>query len=283
MKYLILFICVLSSLASCVSKKSYMDLQTRYNTRDSILVVTREDLTKANLDNNRLEEQLNGSKKESELLRDQIGDLKNTNNGLMERVSELSKMSQAGLETLKDQNQFIKDLTQKIQQKDSVALVLVTNLKRSLDDVNDKDINIKVIKGVVYISLSDNLLFRSGSSEILPDAQRILGKVAKIVKDHQELQVLVEGHTDNRPISNSCVKDNWDLSAKRATQIVRVLQWKFDIKPQRMTAGGRSQYAPKASNSTAQGRSANRRTEIILTPELDQFYDLFEAQDGSGD
>lgn len=158
--------------------------------------------------------------------------------------------------------------------KDSLNLSLVMNLKRSLADVNDSDVQIEVKKGVVYISISDKMLFRSGSSTINANASTVLGKVAQVINDHNDLDILVEGHTDNVPINTGCTKDNWDLSAERATAVVRMLQTKYKVNPSRMTAGGRSEYVPKADNATAEGRKTNRRTEIIILPKLDQFFEL---------
>jgi chemotaxis protein MotB len=211
--------------------------------------------------------------------------LKTTNTSLLDRLSDLSVISQSGaenikksLETLNEQNKYIKDLTGKMQAKDSMNLALVVNLKRSLSDVNDEDITIEVKKGVVYISLSDKMLFQSGSYNIQPKAEAVLGKIAKVVNDHNELDILVEGHTDNVPINTACLKDNWDLSAMRATAVVRTLQKKYGVAPERMTAGGRSEFVAKASNATADGKSLNRRTEIVILPKLDQFFQLLEQQ-----
>lgn len=216
-------------------------------------------------------------------LEQQMEYFKSTNTNLLDRLADLSVINQSGAETIKkslealnEQNRYIKDLTASMQRKDSLNLQLVMNLKRSLADLNDEDVNIEVKKGVVYISLSDKMLFRSGSSDILPRAEEVLGKIAAVINDHKELDVLVEGHTDSVPIKTECLKDNWDLSVKRATSIVRVLQWRYDVNPERMTAGGRSQFIPKASNSTVEGRSQNRRTEIIILPKLDQFFQLLE-------
>jgi chemotaxis protein MotB len=200
-------------------------------------------------------------------------------------MSDLSVISQSGAENIKksleainEQNKYIKDLTGKVQAKDSLNLALVVNLKRSLSDMNDEDVTIEVKKGVVYISLSDKMLFKSGSYDILPRAETVLGKIAKVVNDHRELEILVEGHTDNVPINTSCLKDNWDLSAMRATAVVRSLQKKYGVAPERMTAGGRSEFVPKAANATADGKSLNRRTEIVILPKLDQFFQLLEQQ-----
>ncbi|MEO1715010.1 MAG: flagellar motor protein MotB, partial [Bacteroidota bacterium] len=178
------------------------------------------------------------------------------------------------LEAISDQNKYIQGLNASIQQKDSLNLALVMNLKRSLADVNDEDVTVEVKKGVVYISLSDKMLFRSGSSTISSKADDVLSKIAQVVNDHSDFDILVEGHTDNVPISSGCVKDNWDLSVDRATAVVRALQTKYNVDPARMTAGGRSEYVPKADNESLEGRSSNRRTEIIVLPKLDQFFEL---------
>jgi chemotaxis protein MotB len=200
-------------------------------------------------------------------------------------MAELSVISKTGaesikksLETMNEQSKYIKDLNSSIQRKDSLNMALAMNIKRSLDNVNDKDINVEVRKGVVYISISDKLLFKSGSDDINAAAENVLSKIAKVVNDHKDFDILVEGHTDNVPISDKCRADNWDLSAMRATSIVRYLQKKYKVAPERMTAGGRGEYVPKASNATAEGRSANRRTEIVILPKLDEFFKLLEQQ-----
>jgi chemotaxis protein MotB len=196
-------------------------------------------------------------------------------------MSDLSIVSKSGaesikksLETLNEQTKYVNNLNTSIQRNDSINLALVMNLKRSLEDINDQDVSVEVKKGVVYVSISDKLLFKSGSYDITPPAETVLGKVAKVVNDHKELDILVEGHTDVVPISTAAIKDNWDLSALRATSVVRTLQGKFGVAPERMTAGGRSEFSPKDDNTTAVGRQQNRRTEIIITPKLDQFFNL---------
>ena len=156
-----------------------------------------------------------------------------------------------------------------MQRKDSINLALVMNLKRSLDNFDDEDIAIEVKKGVVYVSISYKMLFKSGSYKISNQAEEVIGKIAKIINDHKELDILVEGHTDTVPISTDCMDDNWDSSEKRATSIVRLMQTKFTVDPSRMTAGGRSEYVPRTTNETAKGRAINRRTEIIILPKLD--------------
>ncbi|MEN0005938.1 MAG: OmpA family protein, partial [Bacteroidota bacterium] len=227
--------------------------------------------------------QLDNEKGKVDALTSEVDYLKTTNTNLLDRLSDLSVISKAGadnikksLEAINAQNTRIKELTDQVQTKDSVNLALVVNLKRSLDNINDEDVSIEVKKGVVYISISDKMLFESGSYRIAGKAEEVLGKIARIVNDHKELEVLVEGHTDNVPIKNSCVQDNWDLSALRATAVVRVLQESYAVAPSRLTAGGRAQYVPKTTNETSAGRSENRRTDIILLPKLDQFFQLLE-------
>ena len=204
-------------------------------------------------------------------------------------MSDLSIVSKSGaesikksLETLNEQTKYTNNLNASIQRKDSLNLALVMSLKRSLDDINDQDVQVEVKKGVVYVSLSDKMLFKSGSYEVLPAAEIVLGKVAKVVNDHKELDILVEGHTDAVPISTASIKDNWDLSALRATSVVRTLQSRFGVAPERLTAGGRSEFAPKDDNTTASGRQQNRRTEIIITPKMDQFFNLLSSGQAGG-
>ncbi len=219
-----------------------------------------------------------------ELLEEQLGHLQKTNASLLDRMSDLSIINKTGaesiqksLENMTNQYSFIQDLTSKIHSKDSLNLALVMNLKRSLSNINDDDVQVEVKGGVVYVSISDKLLFRSGSSRITSEANDVLNKLALVINDHSDLNILVEGHTDDVPISNSCMDDNWDLSVKRATSVVRTLVDDYYVDPQRMTAAGRSQYIPKADNSSSTGRSTNRRTEIIITPKLDQFFQLLEG------
>ena len=214
----------------------------------------------------------------------QVEHLQKTNGSLLDRLSDLSVISKAGaesiqksMESLSSQYDFIQNLTEKIHSKDSLNLALVMNLKRSLIDVNDDDIQVEVRGGIVHVSISDKLLFKSGSAKINSRANEVLEKIATVINDHEQLQVLVEGHTDDIPMANSCIEDNWDLSVKRATSVVRVLQEDHYVNPERLTAAGRSEYIPKADNQTKTGRSENRRTEIIITPKLDQFFKLLEA------
>jgi len=220
-------------------------------------------------------------------LEEQVEFLKKNNNNLLDRMSDLSVISKEGSESIKkslammdQQGAQIRDLNKSIQHKDSLNMALVLNLKRSLADVSDEDVQIEVKKGVVYVSLSDKMLFRSGSSVINSAADNVLGKVAKILNDYKEIEILIEGHTDNVPISTDKVADNWDLSVLRATAVARTLQKKYGVEPVRMIAGGRGEYLPKVANDSAPNRSLNRRTEIIITPKLDQFFNLYTPNAG---
>ena len=292
-------------LSSCVTKKKFKQMQANHtiemdkakaseiacqleldNLRRSLEAKEREaqakdselNLAKNNLDNAKAKEQE---------MKSQMDFLRENNTQLLNRLSDLSVVSKTGaesikksLETMEEQGKYIKDLTASLQRKDSLNLQLVMNLKKSLDNINDDDVNIEVKKGVVFISLSDKLLFKSGSFEINKSADNVLAKIAKVVNDHKDIEILVEGHTDNVPMKNDCMKDNWDLSVMRSTSIVRSLQSKYGVDPKRMTAGGRSEFLPKTSNENTAGRSANRRTEIIITPKLDQFFELMKPQGG---
>ena len=217
-------------------------------------------------------------------LKDHIETMKSTNAGLLDRMSDLSVVSKTGaesiqksLENISRQTEYIQDLNKKVQSKDSVNLALVMNLKRSLSNINDTDIQVEVRGGLVHVSISDKLLFKSGSSAINSKAQDVLAKIASVINDHDQLEVLVEGHTDNVPMNTSCVSDNWDLSVLRATAVVRSLANTHYVAPERLTVAGRSFYIPKDDNETSTGRSRNRRTEIIIQPRLDQFFQLMEA------
>tara|TARA_R110000822_G_scaffold97938_3_gene221904 strand:- start:3721 stop:4587 length:867 start_codon:yes stop_codon:yes gene_type:complete len=276
MKTLFIYVLGLTLFTSCVSQKKYTAMQDRTVNCENELNTSKNQI-------NLLEAGLANEKNRSKSLEQQMEYFKSTNTDLLARLSDLSVVSKSGaesikksLEALNEQNKYIKDLTSNMQRKDSINLVLVMNLKRSLDNFDDEDINIEVKKGVVYVSISDKMLFRSGSYNISNRAEEVIGKIAKIINDHKELDILVEGHTDNVPISTDCMTDNWDLSVKRATSIVRLMQTKFGVQPLRMTAGGRSEYLPKTTNATTEGRAINRRTEIIILPKLDQFFELLE-------
>ena len=218
-------------------------------------------------------------------LNKQIDYLKNNNNTVLNQLKDLSVVTGSQAESIKKSLEnigakdiYIKDLQGSIARKDSLNMALVMNLKGAIGNLDDKDIKIKVDKGVVYVDISDKLLFKSASYDVTDRAKEVLGKVAKVLNNQPEIEFLVEGHTDSLPIKSPGILDNWDLSVKRATTVVRILQDTYGLDPKRMTAAGRSQYLPMADNSTAEGRAANRRTRIVILPQLDQFFKLLETR-----
>ncbi len=292
MKQAIYVLIAISLLSSCVSKKKLTQLQASYNeleaARDKALAAANDcDKKVTGLQSDlrsretELATNMAANKTRISELEAQLGDLRKNNNSLIDRMADLSVVSKQGaesikksLEVLNEQTKQVNNLNQSIQRKDSLNLALVMSLKRSLADVNDQDISVEVKKGVVYVSIADKLLFASGRYEVNPAAEAVLAKVASVVNDHKELDILVQGHTDVVPFSNNQLKDNWDLSVLRATSVVRMLQGKFSVGPERLSAAGRGEFEPKDDNATAEGRKVNRRTEIILTPKLDQFFNL---------
>jgi len=216
-------------------------------------------------------------------MNEQTNDLRNNNSQILEELKDLSVISSDQAESIKKsldnigvKDQYIARLQAAINRKDSLNMALMINLKSAVGNLDDKDINIKVDKGVVYVDISDKLLFNSGKYEVTEKARVVLGKVAKVLEAQPGIEFLVEGHTDNVPFKQGVLDDNWDLSVKRATSVVRILQHQYHIAPARMTAAGRSEYAPAASNKTGQGRALNRTTRIIILPQLDQFFKLLE-------
>lgn len=266
---IIMFAVAAFLMTGCVTHKKYNRLLDDYNTSQVALAES-----KANAKS--LESMLDQAKKENQELRNDYRALQ----GALDQSLASNQSGNVNISKLADQinasNQYIKRLVEAKSKSDSLLLVLSNNLTRSLDTEELKDVDVKVIKGVVYISLADNMLFRSGSYEISPDAMDILSKIAKIIKDYKNYDVLVEGNTDNVPISRPNIRNNWDLSALRASSVVQVLQNKFDVDPSRLTAGGRGEFNPISTNDTPQGRQLNRRTQIIITPTLDQFMDLID-------
>lgn len=297
MRKVLMFTLSVLLLASCVSKKKFAEMRDAREKAEAALAKTTKDLRDCDEERSKLRADLNGcnenlnraqtdltnERNRAKSLQEQLDYMKETNTTLLARLADLSVVSKSSAESIKKsleaiegQSKQIRDLTASMQRRDSLNLALVMNLKRSLSDVNDSDVSIEVKKGVVYVSLSDKMLFRSGSAVITRQAETVLEKIAKILNDHNELDILVEGHTDTVPISTECMADNWDLSAKRATTVVRTLQKKYGVAPGRMTAGGRSEFAPIADNANTEGRARNRRTEIIILPKLDQFFELLE-------
>jgi len=221
-------------------------------------------------------------------LNDQVDFLKQNNSQVLGQLKDLSVISSSQAESIKKsldnigaKDMYIKDLQGSIARKDSLNMQLVMNLKGAIGDLNDQDINIKVDKGVVYIDISDKLLFKSGKYEVTDAAKTVLGKVAAVLKNQPDIEFMVEGHTDSVAYKNGLLLDNWDLSVKRATSVIRILQNQYGIPPARMTAAGRADYQPVADNSTDAGRAANRRTRIVILPQLDQFFKLLEKPAGT--
>lgn len=256
-------------LSGCVSHKKYNLLQADYNASQ---VALAESKTKVSS----LESLLEQARRNNQELKDNYAALQKTlDQSILTNQSGNVNISKL-VDEINASNNYIKRLVDAKSKSDSLLMVLSNNLTRSLDTSELKDVDVKVLKGVVYISLADNMLFKSGSYDISPKAMDILDKIAKIIKDYKNYSVLVEGNTDNVPISRTNIRNNWDLSALRASSVVQVLQDKFGVDPQRLTAGGRGEYNPVATNGTAEGRQLNRRTQIIITPSLDQFMDLID-------
>ena len=269
-------------LYSCVSSKKYKAQQVRYEDLNKEYARLQSDLKncedfsarqKANM-----QTELDALKKENAFL-------KENNSNVLHPLKDLSVLSATQAESVKKslenigaKDAYIQDLQGAMARKDSLNMALVMNLKSALADVNDEDVNIQVEKGVVFINISDKLLFKSGSSVVSDEALSVLGKVARVLNANPSLDILIEGHTDSVPIKNACIVDNWDLSVKRATSVTRILQNSFSIDPVRMTAGGRGEYLPLVSNDSKEGRASNRRTRIIILPQLDQFFKLLEKK-----
>jgi chemotaxis protein MotB len=279
-------------LVSCVSSKKFKKIEDEYGVLSNKYTQLQKDLQQCENDKTRLSgniQALEGTvanqKQMLEAEKQQSEFLKSNTNQMMGRLQDLSVLSdkqaasvQKSLEKLSERDEYIKDLQGAMARKDSLNMALVMNLKGALGNVADDDIDIKVEKGVVYISISDKLLFQTGSYTVSANAMNVLGKVATVLKNQPNIEFLVEGHTDNVPIRGGALKDNWDLSVLRATSVVRILQEKYGLDPTRMTAGGRGEYWPVASNANASGKAANRRTRIVILPQLDQFFQLLEPQ-----
>lgn len=275
-KLLILLACTGLIFTSCVSKKEYAALEERQKNTQDLLNTATVKL------NDCLSEK-SGLKAENNALKSQVASLNATNGDLIKQIGGFTELSQKGaenleksLESLKEKDLTINRLRDAITRRDSVNLALVQSLKGVLGNLEDSDIEINVEKGVVYVSISDKLLFKSGSIKVTSQAREVLGKVATVVNNKPDFEFLVEGHTDSKAINTNCITDNWDLSVLRATTVVRILQEEFGVSPSRMTAGGRGEYLPKATNDNDEGRSKNRRTRIVVLPKLDQFYSMIE-------
>ncbi len=269
---------------SCVSPKKLKSAQAKYDSLNNVYTKLRGDLK--NCDDATASETKKNNDLQSAIdeLKKQNAFLKENNNQALKQLQDMSVISSTQAESIKKslenmgaKDAYIQTLQQAMAHKDSLNMALVMNLKGAVGNLDDQDINIKVEKGVVYIDISDKLLFNSGRYEITPRAKEVLGKVAAVLKNQPDIEFMVEGHTDNVPFKgNSMLIDNWDLSVKRATSVVRILQNQYGIPPTHMTAAGRSEYLPVTENDDAAGRAANRRTRIVILPQLDQFFKLME-------
>ena len=263
-------------LSSCVSQKKYADLEAKQKETQDLLNSATVKL------NDCLEEKATADAR-LKTLEDQNSFLKANNQELINNMGNLTTLTTKGaenleksLESLREKDLTIRKLQDAVTRRDSVNLALVQSLKGVLGNLDDEDIEVSVEKGVVFVSISDKLLFSSGSYNVTNAAKEVLGKVAKVVNNKPDFEFMVEGHTDNVPYRSGVLLDNWDLSAKRATSIVRILQNDFSVDPARMTAAGRSFYVPLASNDSGADRAKNRRTRIVVLPKLDQFYNMIE-------
>jgi len=279
----LLAVALLMVSSACVSKKKYTAIQLSNQTLNNKLDEANRALAECNAAKASMDGTIRSLQTSNDHLKDQVAEMSVTNQALLQNVGNMATLSaqeaanlEKSLESIKEKDLQIRRMQDALDKKDSVTLALVVSLKSSLGNLNDTDVTVNVEKSVVFIELSDKMLFKSGSAELSPRAKEVLGKVATVLNDKPDQEVLVEGHTDNVPISRECIKDNWDLSASRAITITRVLQNDYKVDPARITAAGRSEYVPKANNDTPEGRSINRRIRIVILPKMDQFYNMIE-------
>ena len=256
-------------ISSCASKKDLENCQNENRELTANYQNTKEELAASKARVASLEEQLAQQKKNVAALQNALD--KSLVNANANNIN-ISKL----VDQINESNQYIRHLVEVKSKSDSLNMVLTNNLTRSLSKEEMKEVDVQVLKGVVYISLADNMLYKSGSYEINDRAAETLSKIAKIITDYKDYDVLIEGNTDNVPISRENIRNNWDLSCLRASSVVQYLQTRYGVDPKRMTAGGRGEYNPLSDNSTALGKQRNRRTQIIITPKLDQFMDLID-------
>lgn len=264
------------ALSSCVSQKKYAELEAKQKETQDLLNSATVKLNSCLEDKATAEARMRTLEEQNTFLKANNQELINNMGNLTTLTAKGADNLEKSLESLKEKDLTIRKLQDAITRRDSVNLALVQSLKGVLGNLDDEDIEISVEKGVVFVSISDKLLFRSGSYTVTDAAKLVLGKVAQVVNNKPDFEFMVEGHTDNVPYRSGVLLDNWDLSAKRATSVVRILQNDFGVDPARMTAAGRSYYIPLASNDTAANRSKNRRTRIVVLPKLDQFYSMIE-------
>ena len=291
-RIIVIAFCVILT-SSCVSKKKFVELQDEYYNFKS---TSRNTLNKAKNDLKEREKLLSASEantkardkeltakaKQIKNLEEQSEFLKKTNNKLLEKMTDLTMMTKAGaenirksVEALNEQNQYVESVNTALQRKDSLNLNFMVSLKRLMNDIPEEDLSMKVKKGLVCITISDKILYANNNASLSQKGENTIEKLAKALNEYRDLDILVENHTDNTLVSADGVKDNWDMSARRATTIVRLLQTRFGVSPERMFAGGRSEYQPKELAVTESSKKINRRTEIYVMPQLDQFFQSF--------
>ena len=261
-------------LTSCASKKDLVNCQTENKSLTESLQATKEDLAAKNARVASLEEQLAAQRQALAEQKKAYAALQQSLDKSLHNASQNNISIEKLVDQINESNQYIRHLVEVKSKSDSLNMVLTNNLTRSLSKEELKEVDVQVLKGVVYISLADNMLYKSGSYEINSRASQTLSKIAKIIKDYKDYDVLIEGNTDNVPISKTNIRNNWDLSALRASSVVQALQNDYGVDPKRLTAGGRGEYNPIATNDTELGKQRNRRTQIIITPKLDEFMDL---------
>ena len=273
MKKIILLLTAGLLLTSCASKKKFNELQTNYNTLQTEYQAAQVKLAENRVTIKSLEERLADAKAENEKLQKAYAALQGSfDKNLQQGNVNIAKL----IDEINASNKFIKQLVEAKDKSDSLNVVLTNKLTRSLSKEELKDVDVQVLKGVVYISLADNMLYKSGDYQINERAAETLEKIAKIINDYRDYEVLIEGNTDNVPISRENIRNNWDLAALRASSVVQELQNRYGVDPKRLTAGSRGEYNPIASNDTPAGRQRNRRTQIIITPKLDEFLELID-------
>ena len=255
--------------SSCASKKELDNCRLENKNLTESFQSTKEELAASRARVNSLEEQLAQQKKDYASLQNSLDKSLLNSNANNVNISKL-------VDQINESNQYIRHLVEVKSKSDSLNMVLSNNLTRSLSKEELKEVDVQVLKGVVYISLADNMLYKSGSYEINDRAAETLSKIAKIITDYKDYDVLIEGNTDNVPITRENIRNNWDLSCLRASSVVQYLQTHYGVNPKRLTAGGRGEYNPIANNNTELGKQRNRRTQIIITPKLDQFMELID-------
>ena len=271
---ILMAIAVSLMMTGCASKKDLENCQTENKSLTESLQTAREDLAAKNARVASLEEQLTAQKQALAEQKRAYAALQQSLDKSLTNASQNNVSIEKLVDQINESNQYIRHLVEVKSKSDSLNMVLSNNLTRSLSKEELKEVDVQVLKGVVYISLADNMLYKSGSYEINDRAAETLSKIAKIITDYKDYDVLIEGNTDNVPIKKTNIRNNWDLSTLRASSVVQALQNDYGVDPKRLTAGGRGEYNPVASNDTEVGKQRNRRTQIIITPKLDEFMDL---------